>query len=94
MDGSIDWRVEYTYTYLDATTGEDVENQLSDTAKSLIIDCLHAPEVARDMPESESDHSGKRTLVVYRYGDIVRAFRANWLRKETDNGKEPISSGQ
>jgi len=83
----IQWRTEYTYTYIDAVSGASVEDQLSESARSLITDCIHAPEVARGMPESESDHDGKATYVFYEYGKVVRAFRADWLRKDDDTAK-------
>jgi len=66
----------YTYTYIDAVTGTSVKDQLSESAKSLIIDSIHAPEIARGMPTSDSVK--KYTLVGL--GDVVRAFRADRLR--------------
>lgn len=83
----IKWRPEYTYTYIDAVSGESVDDQLSDSARSLITGCIHAPETARGMPELDSDYAENVQFVFFEYGSVVRAFYADWLRKDSDTAK-------
>ena len=65
-----------TYTYIDAVTGKSVEDELSESAKSLIIRSIHAPEIARGMPTSDSD----KMYTLVELGEVVRAFKADRLR--------------